>query len=278
MTRYRNGMVPTSALVQIDGEPYHYTSPKGLAMWHALQRNVLAKYKVKLRITPGWNAYRPFANQTFARNQACAAGNCNSAAVPGFSSHGGTWKDAVYTNGVEVDAMAFDVDNWAEIGEAAFFAEARKVGFLVDGIRAAVAGHREPWHIIVLDPRGAIPASLESEPLKKPAPVQEEEDDDMAALKGAYYTRASDKKTVYMLFNESSGFCVEHSGVGGDYNNPIAQAWDTGAWPKITEAHAVVIKRGLTAVQRTVVNGSLSVDLTGTVDTAVTGSIAADVS
>ena len=91
MTKYQNGRIPQSALVQIDGEPYHYTSPKGLAMWHALKRNVERDKGVTLRITWGWNAYRPEDRQEYARDQACKAGNCLSAAYPGTSSHGGTW-------------------------------------------------------------------------------------------------------------------------------------------------------------------------------------------
>lgn len=106
---------------------------------------------------------------------------------------------------------------------------------------------------------GATPAKTPAKP--KPAVVPEEEDEDMA-MKGAEYVRESDKKKWYILFNDVSGFYVEHTtGLGGKYNNPIAQAWDTNAWPKITEAHANVIKRSLDAVRRTAVTGSLSVDL-----------------
>lgn len=93
-----------------------------------------------------------------------------------------------------------------------------------------------------------------------PAPVVEEEDEDMA-LKGAHYKNKAGT-SIYMLFNEVSGFYVEHSGVDGPtYNNPIAQNWGTNTWPEITEGHAVVIKRSLDAIRRTAVTGSLSVDL-----------------
>ncbi|MES2866289.1 MAG: hypothetical protein V4703_05965, partial [Actinomycetota bacterium] len=93
-----------------------------------------------------------------------------------------------------------------------------------------------------------------------PAAEQEEEDEDMA-MKGAHYPVGN--KTVYLLFNEVSGFYVEHSGVDGGYNNEIAKNWDTNSWAKITQAHATVIKRSLDAVRRTAVTGSLSVDLSG---------------
>lgn len=213
-TRYKNGQVPESALVQVDGEPYHYTSPKGLAMWHALKRNVQAKHGVTLRITAGKNAYRDMAGQEHARTQSCAAGNCNSAALPGWSSHGGTWIDAVFTDGVWVDAMAFDVDNWADIGETAFFAEARAVGFLCDGITVARAGHREPWHIIVLDPWGPIPASLNATTFE-PAP-REEEDEEMA--RAGFQFKATDGKLGSLVVDTSSGFYHEWYSNGAAYN------------------------------------------------------------
>ena len=269
MPRYPNGRIPRSALVELDSGPLHLTTPKGAAMWYALRRNVQRDYGVTLYITPGKNAYRDLEGQTFARKNACAAGNCNSAAVPGWSSHGGTWIDSLLTRGQWTDAMAFDIGNWADIGKANFYREARKVGFVADGITVARAGHDEPWHIILFDPYGPVPAGLDahpadttSKPESKPAPEPDEGEEDMA-MKGAVYVRSSDKKNVFLLFNEISGFYVEHSGVDGSYNNPIAQSWETNAWPTITERHAVVIKRSLDAVRRTAVTGSLSVDIPG---------------
>lgn len=247
MTLYQNGKVPSAALVALD-TPYHWSSAKGAAMWYALRRNVQAKYGVTLRITPGKNAYRDYAAQEFARKNACASGNCSAAAVPGWSSHGGTWNN----RGVWVDAMAFDIDNWTDLGEARFFAEARAVGFLADGIRPEVSGGiREPWHLIVLDPWGPVPAGLDSHPLQTPVPAPWDDDEgEIMALHGAAYPRKSDGATVYMLFNEVSGFYSEHTGVGGDYNNPIAVNWNTGTWPTITESHAGALKRSLDAVRR----------------------------
>ncbi len=113
-----------------------------------------------------------------------------------------------------------------------------------------------------LDPEQYMSSSQggKSTPATETPDEGEEEDEDMA-MKGAHYKNKAGT-TVYMLFNEISGFYVEHSGVdGGKYNNPIAQNWDTGSWPEITEAHAIVIKRSLDAVRRTAVTGSLSVDL-----------------
>jgi murein DD-endopeptidase len=76
-----------------------------------------------------------------------------------------------------------------------------------------------------------------------PPTTDPEEDDDMANMKGAAYTTGG--KTIYLLFNEGSGFWVEHSGVDSAYNNSIASKWQTGSWPTITAAHAAVIKSAL---------------------------------
>jgi hypothetical protein len=266
MTKYENGRIPDAALVTLDSGPKHKSSPKGAAMWYALRKNVQDDYGITLHITPGWNGYRPYDVQVTGRKAACAQGNCNAAALPGWSSHGGTWWD--WRKKRWVDAMAFDIGDWWQLTKDEFYRQARKVGFEPGLITPAVAGVDEVWHLIVPDPWGAVPASVASKPVEtKPEPDQEpdpeEEDEDMDNLKGAYYTRKSDKKDVYILFNTTSGFYMEHSGVTpGEYNNPIAEAWGTGAWPKITEAHAVVLKRGLGAVQRTTVTGSLSVDIT----------------
>lgn len=83
---------------------------------------------------------------------------------------------------------------------------------------------------------------------KPPEKDDESEEDEM--MKGAYYTRASDKVTVYLLFNEASGWYAEHTDVPGSYNNAIAKNWQTGSWSSITEGHAKVIKNGLAEVRQ----------------------------
>lgn len=80
------------------------------------------------------------------------------------------------------------------------------------------------------------------------APKSPEEDENN--MKGLRYTRASDKREVYMIFNEVSGFYSEHTtGGGGPYNNPLATHWRTGSWPTITENHAAALKRNLDKVR-----------------------------
>lgn len=101
------------------------------------------------------------------------------------------------------------------------------------------------WTDHVLD----CPIRLGGQPAPTPpAPIPEEEDD-MSKMKGGYYTRAADGVTVYILFNEESGFYMEHSGVAASYNNTIAKNWETGSWAPITESHARNLKSGLAAVQ-----------------------------
>ena len=94
---------------------------------------------------------------------------------------------------------------------------------------------------------GTTSASTDAKPIQTPTqPIEEE--DDMPTLKGAQYTGANGQP-IFMLFNENSGFCAEHSGATGSYNNPLAKAWETGAWPTITAKHADVIRAACAAVR-----------------------------
>lgn len=130
--RYRNGYIPSSELVLIEGN--HPATRGTAARWENLKADVLANEGVRLRITGGENAYRSFSGQQFARQQACARGRCNDAAVPGTSSHGGS------LNGR--DSGAIDVDNWSVLGKEKFYSYCRRNGF--------DPGYFdwEPWHII----------------------------------------------------------------------------------------------------------------------------------
>jgi len=107
----------------------------------------------------------------------------------------------------------------------------------------------------------------EDEPPPPPPPDDDEEDE--MGMKGAAYVRGSDGVTMYILFNEASGQWVEHEGGGGDYNNPIAQNWETGSWPTLTESHARVLKTSLTAVQPKA--GPVADDPDPTATTTLTG-------
>lgn len=75
-----------------------------------------------------------------------------------------------------------------------------------------------------------------------------EEDDDMPKNSGFQYTRSHDGAIVYLIANTGSGFNSEYTdggrgkGIPGSYNNPVAAAFDTGSYAKITEGHAMAIK------------------------------------
>lgn len=248
MARYPNGGIPPSQLVHLGGQ--HWLTRATAARWAALVADVRKNEGITLRITPGKNAYRDYAGQVFARNNACKVGRCNDAAVPRTSSHGGEYRGR--------DSMAIDVDNWAILGRAKFYAYCRKHGFEPGFF------DWEPWHIIDWNP-WTMPAPSGGEKPKPATKTPEEEDEeDEMAMKGATI-RLNGGKNRFILFNEVSGFYVEHSGVDGAYNNSIAQKWGTGSWPTITEAHGVVLKRGLDAIRRTVLSGSVSADLSGEV-------------
>lgn len=119
----------------------------------------------------------------------------------------------------EIDGHATTAGFWK------FFTASRVVG------QGSAAGGKDP----------------KPKPTPEPVPEEEEEEEDMA-MKGAQYKNAAGTQ-VFMLFNEVSGFCAEHSGVDSTYNNPLAREWDTNSWPTITEGHAKVIKASLAQVR-----------------------------
>lgn len=258
MPSYSNGYIPDNLLITFregwtagEGNWKHQLSPATYAKH--LNLVALAKHNTgrTLEITDGWGAYRPYASQVYARSLYGMG-----AAYPGTSSHGGFWEGK--------QTLAMDYGNWAWVFNGSredFYWAVREVG-LVPGLIHPSRGNGypdEPWHVVDLDPWGAVPATAGGKtPEPKPLPEEEDEEEDMA-MKGAHYK--VNGNSVYMLFNEVSGFYVEHSGVEGGYNNSIAKNWDTNTWPEISEKHAQVIKRSLDAIRRTAVTGSLSVDL-----------------
>jgi hypothetical protein len=201
MTRYENGLIPKGVLTTIASgyDAYGYWEHQGSAhiiyIWRATQAYALKKWGIKPLIRSGWNIYRPFAVQKAARDRACAAGNCNAAAYEGYSSHGGTWYSRQYTNSQWADALAIDVNpnglSWAQVWEAA-----RANGFLCGAITPAIAGIDEPWHIIDLNPWGAIPGGGGDEPF----PEKETQETMFILKSGATYSLA-DAGWVYKIAN-----------------------------------------------------------------------------
>ena len=163
MPKYSNGYVPRNILIKIasgtdvNGYWEHLITPATLYKWNIALAYARRKWGKVMRISTGWNCYRPIAIQADARGRAEANGEPNSAALPGWSSHGGTWVSWKHTGGRWVDAMAIDVVpqalTWAQVDEAM-----RHAGFLVGAITKAIAGIDEPWHYIDLDPWAAVPA------------------------------------------------------------------------------------------------------------------------
>lgn len=154
-SRYSNGRIPARELVRLDsGNGEHVLTLPTAFRWYAFRLDVYLETGVWLYITPGKNGYRDEQTQIDTRNWACSIGNCNQAAVPRTSSHGGTWRGR--------DAMAIDVGNYWAIPWAVFKRLAEKWGFLVGAITKAVAGIDEPWHIIDL-----APYDLPPEPLRR---------------------------------------------------------------------------------------------------------------
>lgn len=143
---YANGRIPLSDLeflgsgVNGDGYWEHRLSPGTAARWRALVEDVRQATGVTLRISDGWNGYRPYDAQVSAKRK--YGGN---AAAPGFSSHGG------FFNGRE--SMAIDVANWGQLGKDRFYEFATAHGFTVNYF------DWEPWHIIDFAP-WAVPAGV----------------------------------------------------------------------------------------------------------------------
>ncbi|MBB3158210.1 hypothetical protein FHS07_001906 [Microbacterium proteolyticum] len=145
MARFRNGELPGELLIEIgsgrneDGEWKHLL-PRSTARKVARLIKIGEERRGRtLAITPGYNCYRPRLWQKLARQQACARGRCNDAAVEGTSSHGGEYQGR--------DSIAIDFANWLWVwgSREAFYAACREVG-LTPGVF-----DWEPWHVCDFD-------------------------------------------------------------------------------------------------------------------------------
>ena len=148
MSRFANGQIPRNLLVEL--APYHWMPAATAVRWKSLVEDIRRNEGVTMYTTPGKNAYRDYEGQVFARNNACAEGRCNDAAVSGTSSHGGEYQGR--------DSLAIDVANWAEIGQRKWYDYCRKHGFEPGFF------DWEPWHIIDWSPwtmpaGGKVPSS-----------------------------------------------------------------------------------------------------------------------
>lgn len=141
-----NGRLDESKMIRLGtgvdkyGRWYHLAPPGTAARLTELQRLAVSKYGVRLVVTPGWNIYRPLRIQRLYRAELG-----NMAAIPGSSSHGGTYGNRI--------SMAADIQNWRDLGNtqaqawARFKALCRIVGFTVDFVKP-----QELWHVGDFDP------------------------------------------------------------------------------------------------------------------------------
>lgn len=178
MVAYINGYIPDNLLITFNAG---YSAGEG--QWkHQLSAGTYAKHLAlvtlarrntgrTLALSAGWSGYRPFAAQVYARKV-----HGRGAAEPGKSSHGGFWE--------RQQTLAIDYGNWSYVyngDRAAFYRDARAVGF-EPGLISPQRGYPdEPWHLVDKEPwrrvsapaGGGVPA-----PATKP-----QEDDDMLMLK-----------------------------------------------------------------------------------------------
>jgi hypothetical protein len=179
-----NGRLDESTMVNLGsgwdkyGQWFHLAPPGTAARWQELVRLAREKYGVTLRVTPGWNIYRPLRIQYAYRRDLGVW-----AAVPGTSSHGGEYQGRV--------CCAIDVQNWGDLGWARFSALCRIVGFWTDFVNP-----QELWHIGDRDP-WTVPqfAAINIRPLPI---IPEPEEDEM----GFYY---GDGSKPFMFFNQARG-------------------------------------------------------------------------
>jgi hypothetical protein len=127
-----NGAVPDSQLLQV--------SPRCVAYYRAapsLVSLLAAAHRDGIRLAPA-ECYRDYAGQVKARQDWCAMGNCDMAAVPGTSNHG--WGKAVDFND-QSGSLTFGSAAYAWLkNHAGWF------GWNHPGVMEPGGSVPEPWH------------------------------------------------------------------------------------------------------------------------------------
>lgn len=173
MASHANGRFPERLFIEAgSGRDMHgvwkHLFPAGTyARWTGLVADAKKQYGVTLRVTPGWNVYRPLAIQQSYRDYFASIGRPTQAAWPGTSSHGGVYNGR--------DSMAIDVQNWKDLAPGnerlawqRFAALCKKWGFTVDFVSP-----QELWHIGDFNPWVApSPVATDAEPLPTPDPEE----------------------------------------------------------------------------------------------------------
>ena len=222
MGGYANGRYPLSMMQQLG--PEHYLPAGTAARWLWLVATCLAKYGVLLRITPGWNGYRPYDIQVEYR-----ADLGIWAAVPGYSSHGLIYR------GQQVAAI--DVDNWAEVGWSRFKALCRLAGFTVDFVTP-----QELWHIGDFNDIWTPPAFTLTTPLV-------EGDTEMKLL---YVTDNHDGngRPGWVLLNTRTGNTVTMLNDGTPLAQSRADSW-AAVWGTAKKVNRQSMLNAIAAIQQT---------------------------
>ena len=159
---WSNGQIPDSVVSVVlasghdeNGYWEFRCTPAFAARWAFAKLEAERRFGRTIHIRTGWNIYRPLFPQQTARRSACAQGNCNGAAYPGSSSHGGEWNGR--------PCLAVDVDpnglTWDQVDQAMAAA-----GFAIQQITEAMSGIRggERWHYIDFNAFGPVPAGSNS--------------------------------------------------------------------------------------------------------------------
>lgn len=233
MARYANGQIPLRELVAVG--PKQYLTPGTAARWATMVADGKRLHGVTLRISKGENGYRSYAGQVEARRYWTDRGKPGNAAYPGTSSHGGVFRGR--------DAMAIDVGNWAVIGQAKFYALARKHGFEPGFF------DWEPWHLIDWNPWSTPKPAGSGGATSKPAiPLVGEEDEEDNMTGRFTYERSADGKTVRVVHGE--GYFEEHTDTAIK-NTSIDDALGlkAGAWPSMPESYRDLVFNSTLAVR-----------------------------
>ncbi|GAA1915336.1 hypothetical protein GCM10009775_04760 [Microbacterium aoyamense] len=259
MGGYGNGQVPLGQLVYIG--PEHYLLPGVNAHWQGLVGEARASYGVTLRITGGWNGYRPLAAQEqYLRDNYTA----HVLPVAGYEYYwGGRWwkrrpgKPKAAKPGTSPHGAygAVDVANWRDLARtereawAIFAALCAKWRFATQRVPG------ELWHIEFTGDPWAIPSWAGSgsntfEPNPEPEPQSEEDDDMPKNSLATYRNDTTSPKPTYtaLVYNAGSGFNVEFTNGANDtpftdgYLANLRASHDTGPAFATSKGAADVIK------------------------------------